>query len=190
MIGLSILVFGFVLELISFAACLKQVRASNTHGNLWRWFRNSKNSELLVIFTEDLAALVGLLIAAVSLGLAWFTGDAFWDALGSILVGVLLSSVAILLGAEIKSFLIGEAPGGEIKFFVEAAVRRIFPTGHLLAFIAIQTGSDEIMMSCKIDPGAITDLDLAIDKVNELERGVKAAFPALRWQFVELDRED
>lgn len=189
-IALAILVFGFLLEAYSFSACLKEVRRQNKFPNLWQWFHNSKSSELLVIFTEDAAALVGLFVAAVFLGLSWVTGEPYWDAVGSIVVGSILVVVAIVLAIEIKSFLIGEAPEAGLEKFVSETAAALFPNGQVLKFIAIQTGSDEVMMSCKIHPGDMTDLDLAIDKVNELERTTKQKFTSVRWSFVELDRED
>jgi cation diffusion facilitator family transporter len=189
-LALGILVFGFILEMFSFLACLKEVRAQNKFPNLWQWFRYSKSSELLVIFTEDLAALVGLFVAGVCLSLAWATGNESWDAMGSIFVGSILVVVAVLLAMEIKSFLIGESPDEDLKAFVHQLVADIFPSGKLLKYIAIQTGSHEVMVSCKINPGEISDLDSAISKVNELERNTKKQFPSVKWQFMELDRED
>lgn len=189
LVGLGILIFGFVLEAYSFMACLKQVRSENTHGNLWQWFRHTRSSELLVIFTEDAAALAGLFVATVCLGLSWVTGNAHWDAIGSILIGTLLVVVAGLLAVEIKSFIIGEAPSDHLKHFVIKEVNRLFPGGSVLNFIAIQTGSNEIMMSCKIHPGEISQVSQAIALVNQLERTTKSEFHALRWQFVELDYE-
>jgi cation diffusion facilitator family transporter len=189
-IGFAILVFGFILESFSFWACLKEIRAQNKFGSLWKWFRRSKSSELLVIFTEDAAALCGLFVAAVFLGIAWATGESKWDAIGSIVVGCILVVVAILLAAEIKSFLIGEASDDEIGNFVREKTPSFFPGGSVLNLIALQTGSDEVMLTFKINPGNLTDLDEAITKTNELERLVKAQFPAVKWQFVELDRHD
>jgi cation diffusion facilitator family transporter len=189
-IGLAILVFGFVLEAYSFYACLKEVRSQKNFDSLWQWFRESKSSELLVIFTEDAAALTGLFVAAICLGLAWITGNPSWDALGSIFVGSILVVVAILLAVEIKSFLIGESPGDDLKLFVQEETKRVFATGRVLNLIALQTGSHEVMLSFKVDPGQMTNLDDAINKVNQLERTIRANFPVVKWQFVELDRED
>ena len=59
LIGLGILLFGVVLESISFHACLKEIAVVNTEGSLWKWFHNTTSTELLVIFTEDAAALFG-----------------------------------------------------------------------------------------------------------------------------------
>ncbi len=189
-VGIAILIVSLGLEGYSFAACLKEVKAQNKFGSLWLWFKNTKSSELLVIFTEDAAALTGLVIATICLSLAWATGHSYWDSVGSIIVGIVLIVVAVLLAAEVKSFIIGEAPSDEIRDFVKAEAQKLFPSGKILNFIAIQTGSDEVMLSCKIHPGDLKDLDQAIDLVNQLERATKNKFKSVKWQFVELDKED
>jgi cation diffusion facilitator family transporter len=190
LLGFCILFFSMLLEGYSFLACLKEVKSQNTFGNLWEWFKNTKNSELLVIFTEDAAALVGLTIATICLGIAWVTGQVFWDAIGSILVGILLVVVAVLLATEVKSFIIGEASSDDIKDFFTSETLKYFPDGRVLNFISIQAGIDEVMLSCKIHPGSITRVDQAIGLVNQLEKATKEKFKSVRWQFVELDYED
>ncbi len=189
-LGLSILLVSMGLEAFSFHACLKEVKKQNKFGSLFQWFKRTSNSELLVIFTEDLAALLGLCIAFLCLVTASVTGNSQWDAIGSIAVGLLLVVVAIFLGVEIKSFIIGEASSDEIKKFMEQKTIEMFPGGKILRFIALQTGSNEVMISCKLHPGDMKSVDEAIDTVNRLEKLCKETFPELRWQFIELDKYD
>ncbi len=61
-----------------------------------------------MIFTEDLAALTGLIVATLFLLLSWITGNSFWDACGSIVIGAVLVIVAVVLAIEIKSLIVGE----------------------------------------------------------------------------------
>jgi cation diffusion facilitator family transporter len=190
LIGIGILIVSLFLEGYSFFACYKEIKIQNTYGSLWNWFRKTKNAELLVIFTEDAAAMTGLIIATICLSLAWFTGQPFWDSLGSILVGIILVIVAVLLAIEVKSFIIGESSSDEIRDFVTTEALKLFPGGRVLNVIAIQTGSNEVMLSCKVHPGSIQDVDQTIKLVNQLEVATKAKFSSIRWQFVELDKED
>ncbi len=190
LLGLGILFLGLILESISFFACLKEVTARNNHGSLWNWFKNTKSSELLVIFTEDAAALLGLTIAAIGLLTAWITGNLFWDALGSIAVGILLVVVALLLGIEVKSFIIGESSSKDIEKFYQKRIPELFSGGKLLKCIGLQTGSHEVMVTCKMFPGNVKNVDEAIDLVNKLEEEGKRTFPEIRWQFIEIDNAD
>ena len=189
-VAAGILLIGIVLETVSFVACLKEVRKNNPYPNLWVWMRSSTAAELLVIFLEDAAALAGLVMAIACLAIAWATGDSFYDAAGSIAIGVLLVVVAVLLAREIKALLLGEAPQGkDYEGEIARIVAETIPGGKLLRFIALQTGGDELMVSFKVSPGEVRDVLTLIGKINEAERRIKERFPEVRWQFAEPDRE-
>lgn len=186
-LALSILAISLVLEGLSFRACIREVRRQNRYGDLWTWFRRTTSSDLLVIFTEDAAAMIGLLIATTSLLVSWLTGDSAWDAVGSILVGLLLVLVAAFLAVEIKSLIIGEASSTDFRPFLESEVAHRFPEGRLLRLLALQIGPHEVLLSYKIDPGRTMDVPGLIIAINSLEKATRKAFPEVRWQFVEPD---
>ncbi len=190
LIGLAILVFAIALEGYSFYSCFKEVQNQNVYGSLWMWLRRTTSADLLVIFTEDAAALLGLVVAAVALTTAWITGDPRWDALGSVVVGVVLVLVAIFLAIEIKSLIIGEAPAIDLKTEFSKLVLSRFPSGKLLKFIAVQVGSNEIMVAAKLHPGDLTSLSEGILKINEIENLMKEKHSSIKWQFIELDYFD
>lgn len=186
---LGILALGIVLEGFSFRACLKAVNAKNRFGGYWAWFRNTTEAELLVVFTEDLAALVGLSAAAICVAISWATGDPAWDAAGSIVIGVLLVVVALALSVEIKSLIVGEAPTADIRPELDRIVAEKIPGGKVLTFLALQTGASEMMISYKITPGDIKNVDELISAINSVEREVRRKYPEVRWQFAEPDIE-
>jgi cation diffusion facilitator family transporter len=190
LVGLSILVFAIILEGYSFYSCYKEVKRQNIYGSLWKWFRKTTSAELLVIFTEDAAALVGLIVAALALTMAWITGDVWWDAMGSVVVGAVLVIVAVFLAIEIKSLIVGEAPSIDLKPDFDAFLRFQFPTGRLLKFISLQIGANEIMISAKIHPGDVQLLADAIAKVNLIEKQMRHKHRDVKWQFIELDYHD
>jgi cation diffusion facilitator family transporter len=187
-VAVSILVFGIILEAGSFWACYQEVKKQNTYGSLWAWLRKSTAADLIVIFLEDAAALVGLVVALIATGIGWYTGVAAWDAVGSIAIGIVLVGVAAMLASEIKSLLIGEAPSQDYRGAFSQEISRIFPGGELLRLIALQTGGNEVMVSFKLAPGPETTQtrDL-IERINELEIRLKKRFPEIRWLFVEPD---
>lgn len=187
LLALGILAISLVLESLSFRACIREVRRQNRYGDLWTWFRKTTSSDLLVIFTEDAAAMVGLLIATTCLLVSWMTGDSAWDAVGSILVGLLLVLVAVILAVEIKSLIIGEASSTDFKPFLESQIANRFPDGKLLRLLALQIGPNEVLLSYKINPGRTRDVSELILAINQLEKATREAFPEVRWQFVEPD---
>jgi cation diffusion facilitator family transporter len=189
-LSMGILAVSIVLEGMSFWACIKEVRSQNPYKNLWVWFRKTTASELLVIFTEDAAAMVGLILAFLCVFVSWLTGNVVWDALGSIFVGSLLVVVAALLAIEVKSLLIGEAPSTDFRGFIEGKVSEYIPGGKVFNLIALQIGANEVMLSCKLSAGNVKDVSQLIGAINQIEREVKQKFPEVRWQFMEPDDAD
>ena len=189
LVPISILVVAILLESYSFYACWKEVKAQNTYGSLWTWLRKTTAAELLVVFTEDTAALIGLVLALISTVITWLTGDPTWDAMGSIAIGVILIVVAIFLAIEIKSLIVGEASSLDFRGYLERRTAELIPGGRVLRVIALQIGAGEVMLSYKVSPGQMSDVKMLIDAINHLERDMKAKFPELKWQFAEPDFE-
>ena len=185
--SLLILSVSLILEGYSFNACLHEVRKQNPYNTLWKWFRKTTSSELLVIFTEDAAAMLGLSVATFCVLMAWLTGNAKWDAIGSISVGFVLVVVAALLAIEVKSLIIGEASTADFKKFIEEQMAEFIPQGRVLRLIALQIGSNEVMLSYKVSTGTIQDTKTLISAINSIEKKVKERFSQVRWQFVEPD---
>lgn len=190
-LALGILIFGILLEGFSFFACLKEVRKRDPGMPIWHWYRRTTRAGLLVIFTEDLGALVGLTLAAGCVGLSWALHDPMWDALGSILIGVLLVILAVVLSVEVKSLIIGEAPAKDYRHEVETITREYLPGSQILNFIALKTGDNEVMLSIKIHPGKIQKVTNLIEAFNQIEDRIGERFPEIKWKFLEPDdRED
>src|SRR5438309_10453294 len=103
------LAFGLVAETVSLRACLAEVNKLRGGKTLWRWFRETRQSELVVIRGEDLAALLGLALALCAVMVTFLSGDPAWDALGSMAIGVVLVVVAIGFAVEIKGLLLDQS---------------------------------------------------------------------------------
>lgn len=122
-VAVAILGFAMVAEGVSLTVALKQINGLRAERSLWRWFRETRRSELIVVFAEDSAALVGLAIALAAVVATMVTGNGVYDAAGSIAIGILLVIVALLLGAEIKSLLIGESAAPTVRWAIRQVSR-------------------------------------------------------------------
>jgi len=180
----GVLVFGIVAESVSMRACLQEINKSRGDRSLWQWFRRSRQSELVVIFGEDLAALFGLCFALVAVMLAVVTGNPMWDAAGTIAIGVLLIVVAILVAIEVKAMLIGQsmdpARQAEIRRYFEARPE----IAGVISLITLQLG-DQAMVSVQARMHEDQNVEAMLRQITQIERGLKAGFPEVRWSFFE-----
>ena len=129
----------------------RSIRAIAGGRSLWQFYRDSRQSELIVVLAEDIAALAGLLVAFVSLLLSLATGNPVFDALGSMVVGGILVLISLTLMREIYGLMIGQSAGADIEAelsrFIEARpeVRRLY------RLITLQMGP-YVMLACKVHP--------------------------------------
>lgn len=185
-IAVGVLAFGIVAEGFSMWGCLREVNKARGTRSLWRWFRESRQSALIVIFGEDLAALLGLVFALVAVLLTMVTGNPVFDAIGTLAIGALLVTVAVFIAIEVKALLIGQSAdplqNDEISRFIAARPE----IDELFNLITLQLGPD-VMVAAKarirVD-AANPDIPAS---VNRVEVELKKQFPYVRWSFFEAD---
>ena len=188
-LAVGVLAFSLVAESFSMWGCLREVRKARGGNNLWRWFRESRQSELIVVFGEDLAALLGLTFALIAVVATMITGNPVFDAYGSISIGVLLCLVAVFVAREVASLLIGQSAEPHLREAICDYVRAQPEVEHVFRIITLQLGPD-VMLSTKAKMrGQMSDLQL-IEAINRVEAGVKQNFPEVRWSFFEPDIDD
>ena len=185
-IPLAVLGVGFLLESLSFRIAIRE--ANLVRGSLgWVSFiRRSKSPELPVILLEDLAALVGLAFAACGVGLTLVTGDGRWDAAGTAAIGLLLVVVAVILGIETKSMLMGESASPEDLERVRAALAQS-NLGDVVHLRTMHLGPDDLLVVAKVTLPGTTRLKDAAALVDEAEARIRADVPAARLIYLETD---
>jgi cation diffusion facilitator family transporter len=188
-LALGVLLFGIVMESISMRGCLHEVNLARGEQSLWRWFRETRSSELLVIFGEDLAALLGLCLAALAIGATILTGNLLFDALGTIAIGVLLVVVAIALAIEVKALLIGQGVEPRRRQELLTFLGERPEVAEVLNLITLQMGPD-VMVAVKARMAPTPDALSLIEAINAVERAMKARFADIRWSFFEPDVAD
>lgn len=184
--AVGVLSISIVAEAVSMKACMTEVNKSRGGRSLARWFRDSRQAELIVIFGEDLAALLGLIFALVAVVLAVVTGNPLWDAIGTLMIGVLLIVVAVFIAIEVKAMLIGQSAdplvSKEMRAFIEGRpeIERVFN------LITLQMG-DDVMVAVKARMNASASIG---ESINAVEVALKQRFPRVRFSFFEPDNVD
>lgn len=187
-LAIGILVFGIVAESMSLRACLQEVNKVRAGRGLWQWFRESRQSELVVIFGEDLAALLGLALALAALLLTVATGNPLWDGLGSVAIGVVLIMVAAAIGHEIKALLIGQSADPATVARMREFLERQDGVEKLFGLLTLQLGSS-VMVAVKARMKGRT-ADELVEAINRCEAAMRGEFPEIQWLFFEPDVRD
>ncbi|EGD55195.1 cation diffusion facilitator family transporter [Gordonia neofelifaecis] len=186
MVAVVILLVAICLEGYSFHTAQKESRVLRGDSSWWQFIRTSRNPELPVVLLEDSGALIGLVLALAGVGLTMITGNAVWDGIGTLSIGVLLGLIAIVLIIEMKSLLIGEgATDAE-----EQALRAAIPGQDVDRVIHMKTqylGPEELLVAAKIAiaPGlGAVEIATAIDGA---EARIRAVVPQARVIYLEPD---
>jgi len=154
---------------------------------LFRYLRETKDSDLVVVFGENAAAVLGLALALLSVGLVHITGDHRLDALGSFSVGLVLIGVAVFLAREVRSLLVGEAADPSVKKAALELVEASADIERLLACISIQQGPGEVMVAVKLRLKDSLSAREVVDAINAFEVALQQRCPEVKWSFVEPD---
>ena len=188
-LAVAVLGFSVVLEWLSLRACLQEVDKARDGESLWRWFRESRSSELIVIFGEQLAALLGLVLALAAVALTLATGNPVYDAIGTLGIGLLLIVVAVFVAVEVKALLIGQsvapAQRDAIRQFLEARPEIL----HIYNVITLQLGPD-VMVAVQASLGPDLRAAELVSRINAIEVDMRRVFPDVKWSFFEPDDSD
>lgn len=188
-VAIIVLSIAIVLESFSLFGALREIRNVRQNRPFRDWLRETRSAELVVVLGEDIAALVGLLLALVFVSLASITGNAVYDAIGSMCIGVVLIVVSVFLTLRVRSLLVGRSADPLIQEAIEKVIKDNDDIEKVFNVITMQFGPDT-MLAAKIKLKSGIDIDTAIDHINELERHLKQAIPKLRWSFIEPDVDD
>ncbi|QYH34627.1 cation diffusion facilitator family transporter [Salinibacterium sp. M195] len=184
---ITVLLIAIVLESFSLRTA---VRESNLVRGKQSWIafvRHAKAPELPVVLLEDVAALLGLVLALFGVGLTIITDDSLWDAIGTIAIGILLIIVAIILGIETKSLLVGEGATVKQRNLIRDTINAHPDVRSLIHMKTLYLGPEELMVAAKVDFGSQTRLVDVAESIDSVERNVREAEPMARVIYIEPD---
>jgi ketosteroid isomerase-like protein len=141
------------------------------------------------VLLEDTGAITGLVFALVGITLAEITGNARWDALGSIGIGLLLGVIAVILAIEMKSLLIGEAVSPEVDAAIRTAILDGPEVSRIIHLRTSHLGPDDVLLAAKLEFTCDTTAALT-DAIDSVEARVRTSSPIVRLIFFEPDFYD
>jgi divalent metal cation (Fe/Co/Zn/Cd) transporter len=186
-VPIVVLVAAIVMETFSFRTAIQESNKVRGRASWGTFIRKAKAPELPVVLLEDLAALLGLVLALIGVGMTLVTENGYWDVAGTAAIGLLLVTVAITLAIETKSLLLGESAGPEHREAIEAAVAGTDGVDRIIHLRTLHVGPEEILVAGKI---AVTPTDSARDvaeTINVAEERIRTAVPEAVHIFLEAD---
>jgi cation diffusion facilitator family transporter len=186
--AIAVLLVAIVLESYSLRTAIKETNAVRPAGeSYWQFIRHARAPELPVVLLEDTAALLGLAFALLGVGLAAITGEPVFDALGTVLIGILLVAVAAILGVETKSLLLGEAATPAMQRRIVDALEAGDSGLSVIHMRTQHLGPEELLVGAKV---AVPHDDTAVSiarAIDEAEARIRAAEPMARVIYLEPD---
>ncbi|MGZ4699726.1 MAG: cation diffusion facilitator family transporter [Ilumatobacteraceae bacterium] len=187
-VAFVILAIAIALETYSLRTAVKESKPLRTQGMTWvQFIRTAKAPELPVVLLEDVGAEVGLAFAITGLILAEATGNPRWDAVGSMAIGVLLVIIALVLAAEMKPLLIGEAASDSDVALITAALRSSTDVNSIIHLRTVHLGPDDLLVAAKVDFEHSLSVEQLAEAIDKAEVALRAAVPKTTTIYIEPD---
>ncbi|MGW1895291.1 cation diffusion facilitator family transporter [Streptomyces sp. NPDC002004] len=184
---IGVLVFAIVAEGFSFRTAIKESNTLRGQKSWSQFIRHAKAPELPVVLLEDFGALIGLVLALFGVGIALATGNGVWDGIGTLCIGTLLILIALVLAAETKSLLLGEAAGPEELARIETAIVDGETVPGIIHMRTLHLGPEELLVAAKIAVRHDDTAGQVADAINAAEARVREAVPIARVIYLEPD---
>ena len=187
LIPIIILLVAIGAESFSFRTAIKESNHTRGKQSWIQFIRHAKAPELPVVLLEDFAALIGLVLALGGVGLTVVTHNPIFDAIGTLLIGVLLILVALVLGVETKSLLVGEGANPADTVRIRDAINAHSEVEALIHMRTLYLGPDELLVAAKVAFARTKKLADVAASINAVEAAIRAEVPIARVIYIEPD---
>jgi len=173
-ISISILSISVILESYVLLKAIKELKKNKSESSILQLLKKSNDGPLIAIVVEDFAATLGLIIALIGTLLSYFFENSIYDAIASILIGILLMISGLFLGNEMKHLIIGESSSKEIKSVLKKFLIGFDEILKVDEIKVISIGNSKFLGIAKVDyMDEMSDLEIVNlnDKIlNELKK--------------------
>jgi cation diffusion facilitator family transporter len=180
-----VLGISIVIEAAAYTMAIRQFNRSRGDKSVWQALKDEKDANLLVVLVEDTAATLGLVVALVGVMLVDLTGKLYFDAVASIIIGLILASVAAFLANEMRKLLIGEGVGPRKLKAIKEALESFEEVDSLVNIYTMYIGPQHVLLAVEVDfHDHLTAGDL--EKVTaSMEARAVEVVPDIRKVFIE-----
>ena len=185
--AIGVLLFAMVAEGFALRTAVVESRKVKGRRTWTEFIRRSRSPELPVILLEDAGAMIGLVLALAGVSLSAATGNAVWDGVGTVCIGVLLVAISIVLTIEMKSLLIGEAATSEHIEAINSAAAGVSTVNRVIDLKTQHIGPEELLVAGKIEFRRTLSNPELSDAIDDVESAIRAAVPLTMQIYLEPD---
>jgi len=185
--AIGVLFLSLIAEFFSFRVAAKKMKQERGHERIFPFLKKCKKAELIVVYMEDLAAMIGLSLAMTFLIIEALTGILIFDALASVAIGILLAVIALFLGFETKSLLIGESADPVLLHTVFELIKREESINRIIHIRSLQFGPEDILLAIKAEFNQNLNTVQISSLINSLETEIRSSYPTIKKIYIEPD---
>ncbi|WP_415631477.1 cation diffusion facilitator family transporter [Propionibacterium sp.] len=186
-VPLVVLGLSMIAESLSFRTALRESDAQREGVGLLGFVHDARAPELPVVLLEDSAALLGLVFALLGVGLTLLTSNGLFDALGAGMIGLLLIAVAVMLGVEMQSLLLGESATPETTAVIVSALTQTPGIESVIHMKTVHVGPDKVLVAAKIAVAPTDSAEYVSAVIDAAERNIRDAEPICTYIYLEPD---
>ncbi len=183
----AVLGLSCLFEMYSFSVAFSEFKKLKGGGSTLRTMVDARDPTIPLVMLEDLAALAGLVIALIGIGLSDLTGWQGWDGVASVLIGVLLGGVAVFLARETHSLILGESALPEHRKQIAEIAAAVDGVRQVRQVLTVHRGPDEVILALKIDFDESLSVRKAEERIDLIETRIREQLPMMRYIFIEPD---
>jgi cation diffusion facilitator family transporter len=183
----AVLGVSLALEALSFRVAFREFRKLATGQSMRSAILEARDPTIPLVLAEDTTAMVGLIVALLAVAMSGWTGQDFWDPLGSVVIGVLLCAVALLLASITHRLLIGESATVEDQSRVLQLTKGVEGVEGITQLLTMHLGPEEVVLAMKIAFRPTLTVDEVENVTNRIESAIRAKMPHMRKIFIEAD---
>jgi cation diffusion facilitator family transporter len=183
----AVLGLSIIFESLSFRVAFREFKVMAGGRNWFKYLVEARDPTIPLVMAEDAAALVGLVVAFVAVIMSHITRNTIWDPIGSLVIGALLTCVAITLARVTHGLLIGKAASSEDRDRVMEIAKEVDGIVRITQMLTMHLGPDVVILALKVAFRPDLRLQEVEDCINDLEARLRKELPDMKKIFVEPD---
>jgi len=187
LVSYIVLAISFVVEGSSFTVAMKQLNVARDTRGVWEFIRQAKDPSLFTIVFEDSAAIVGLLVAFIGVFLGHLLDSPYFDGSASIIIGLLLMTVAFLLARESKGLLLGEGADPATSAGLRAIVEADTDVERAGRILTMYMGPHDLLLNLEVIFKPALPAEQVHASIHRIEGVISERYPDVSRVYIEVE---